>query len=112
VTTENIVGLVIGLVGGLAANLLVGYVFYQRSGRELRQEAVHLRAETSRVRTMVNTIARALQESKLVDLTWDEHDEMRGVHFTRTFGGSIDPSGTLKTELIRGTDVTAQGSSR
>jgi hypothetical protein len=60
---------------------------------------------------MVNTIARALQESTPVDLTWDEHNEIRGVHFTRTFGCSSESSGALELEVNRGTDVTSEGSS-
>jgi hypothetical protein len=69
---ETIVGLVIGAIAGVLGNLLVGYLFYQRSGTELKHEAGLLREETGQTRRLVDVLAHALESAGAIQVTWDD----------------------------------------
>jgi hypothetical protein len=64
-SAEAIVSLILGSLAGLLANLIVGYFFYQRSGRELRTEAAQLRQ-------LVYVLAHALESAGAIRVTWDD----------------------------------------
>jgi hypothetical protein len=51
----------VSVLVGVVATWLFAHFYYRRAGQDLRVEAEQLRVETTRVRAMVNTIARALQ---------------------------------------------------
>lgn len=59
-------------------NLVVGWLFYWRSGKDLRLEANQLREESARVRDLVNLLAHGLEASGyLKDVVWDEHGVLK-----------------------------------
>jgi hypothetical protein len=95
---ETILSVVIGATIGAAIN----WWFAWRSGRELSTEAV-------RLRRMVNTLARALQEAGVIDASFDDTSEreLRGLNLKRTLGGGqIAPRGELQVTVQRGSGVS------
>jgi hypothetical protein len=67
---EALVSLLVGSAVSIAATWLCAHIYYMRAGQDLRHEAEQLRQETGRARHLVNTLARALVEAKLIDVTW------------------------------------------
>lgn len=97
--------LALGIVGGIIGNLVVGWLFYPRSGRQLRAEAQNLRAETVqaraervRVRRLVNTLARALDTAGVIHATWGPDGELADlviINLTGAASGRASVSGSL-----------------
>ena len=75
---------------GVVGNLLVGHLFYQRSGRELQQEA-------KRLRFMITILGRALENAGVIEATWTPNGELAGavIHLSGSAGGRGTATGTL-----------------
>ena len=110
---ETLLWTVVGLVLGAVANWYFARRYYIRSSEGLREEAAELKGETQRVRRLVNTLSRAMEESGLIDVNRDESGEMVGivvrlggsVHGTAKLEGNLTSSGTLTTKALGATSV-------
>jgi hypothetical protein len=90
------------LLDGPQGNLIamaIGGLTAWAGGRRASQE---LREEAQRLRRMMNTIARGLEEADIGRFTWSESGELRGVSFLRFMEGQITPSGKVSLTGLRG----------
>jgi hypothetical protein len=80
----------------LAAGWGISHYYYARAAKETVTEAAQLRR-------LVNTLARALQESGHIDANFDANGNLTGVRFYRSLtGNQIAPSGAQTTKPIHG----------
>jgi hypothetical protein len=109
-SAETIVGLIIGAIAGVLGNLLVGYLFYQRSGAELRTEAERLRQESGHVRTLLNTLAHALEAGGQIEGVWNEDGELQS--FVVRKDAALQATASLQSKGYSTTPRAAQRAHR
>jgi hypothetical protein len=80
VSQDTLIGLVVGSVVTIVVSIVVtwlfAHVYYLRGGQDLKREAEQLRIESGRVRQMVNVLAHALAEAKVIYVTWGPDGEL------------------------------------
>ena len=96
----------------LSVGILIGTVvnrwYSRKASDELKTAAEGLSAESQQLRRMVNTLSRAFEEARLIEVTRDEAGELLGVSFRRDLSGDLTLSGGVTT--ARTANVAVGGS--
>jgi hypothetical protein len=97
-TDRALLGVLLGCVAVWGTSrALPAWYFYQRSSRELKDEAAALREESERLRRHTTLILRGLEDAGLAEYSRDERGEIEGmvIKFSGVAGGRSGATGTL-----------------